>query len=132
MKRISLLSMLFLGVAAVPAAAQGMGPSKNMGLAYDGTYTGVSAVSNSSGNTWSSGGSRPCVAEPAPTLTITHGRAQFRWQDYELQGNITPSGYLMMTSSFGQVFEGQINNQYQITGQVTGYCTYDMTWQKQS
>jgi hypothetical protein len=38
----------------------------------------------------------------------------------------------MMTSSFGQVFEGSINSQYQITGQVTGYCTYDLTFQKQS
>ena len=38
----------------------------------------------------------------------------------------------MMTSSFGQVFEGSISGQYQIAGQVTGYCTYDLTWQKQS
>jgi hypothetical protein len=36
----------------------------------------------------------------------------------------------MMTSSFGQVFEGSINAQYRITGQVTGYCTYDLTFQK--
>jgi hypothetical protein len=33
---------------------------------------------------------------------------------------------MMMTFSFGQAFEGSINNQYQITGQVTGYCTYDL------
>jgi hypothetical protein len=44
---------------------------------------------------------------------------------------VTPSGYLMMTSNFGQVFEGSINGQYQITGQVTGYCSYDLTFQKQ-
>jgi hypothetical protein len=31
---------------------------------------------------------------------------------------------LMMTSSFGQVFEGSIDSQYRITGQVSGYCTY--------
>ena len=42
------------------------------------------------------------------------------------------AGYLMMTSSFGQVFEGSINSQYRITGQVTGYCSYDLTFQKQS
>ena len=34
------------------------------------------------------------------------------------------------TSSFGQVFEGSINSQYRITGQVTGYCTYDLTFKK--
>jgi len=28
------------------------------------------------------------------------------------------------------VFEGSINSQYRITGQVTGYCTYDLTFKK--
>ena len=88
------------------ANAPGPGPSKNMGLTYDGTYAGVSAVNNSAGNTWTTGGSQSCVTEPAPRLTISHGRARFPWQGYTLTGNVTPSGYLMMTSSFGQVFEG--------------------------
>jgi hypothetical protein len=140
MKRLSLPCLLLLGVAVgaleprlqlvVAANAQGLGPSMNQGLNYDGTYAGVSVVNNSRGNTWTSGGSQPCVQEPAPTLTITHGRAEFPWQGYTLSGNVTPSGYLMMTSSFGQVFEGSINSQYRITGQVTGYCTYDLTFQK--
>jgi hypothetical protein len=112
------------------ASSPGLGPSKNLGLNYDGTYVGASVVNNSAGNTWTSGGSQPCVAEPAPTLTISRGRAQFPWQGYTLTGNVTPSGALMMTSSFGQVFEGSINSQYQITGQVTGYCSYDLTFQK--
>jgi hypothetical protein len=72
------------------------------------------------------------VTEPAPTLVISRGRAQFSWQGYTLTGNVTPSGALMMTSPFGQVFEGSINSQHRITGQVTGYCSYDLTWQKQS
>ena len=137
MKRQPFSPMLVLGVAlcalqpVAAASAQGMGPSMNKGLNYDGTYAGVSVVNNSQGNTWSSGGSQPCVQEPAPTLTIAHGRAEFPWQGYTLNGNVTPSGYMMMTSSFGQVFEGSINSQYQITGQVTGYCTYDLTFQKQ-
>jgi len=136
MKYQSFTPMLLLGVAlcalsAAAANAQGVGPSMNKGLNYDGTYPGVSVVNNSQGNTWTSGGSQPCVAEPAPTLTISHGHAEFPWQGYTLSGNVTPSGYLMMTSTFGQVFEGSINNQYQITGQVTGYCTYDLTFQKQ-
>ena len=155
MNRLALLSMSLLALAACapqppvtpvaaappaappppppPAAnAPGLGPSKNMHLTYDGTYVGVSAVNNSAGNTWTSGGSQPCVTEPAPRLTISHGRAQFPWQGFTLQGNVTPSGHLMMTSSFGQTFEGSIDTQSRITGQVTGYCTYDLTWQKQS
>ena len=118
--------------AAMPASAAGLGPSKNMALNYDGTYPGVSVVNNSAGNTWTSGGSQPCVAEPAPAMTISRGKARFRWQGFTLMGNVTPSGYMMLTSSFGQVFEGSINSQYQIAGQVTGYCTYDLTFQKQS
>ena len=137
MERQSFSPMLVLGVAlcvlhpVAAANAQVMGPSKNQGLNYDGTYAGVSVTNNSQGNTWSSGGSRPCTPEPAPTLTIRHGRAEFPWESFTLSGNVTPSGYMMLTSSFGQVFEGSINNQYQITGQVTGYCTYDLTFQKQ-
>ena len=117
---------------AITASAPGLGPSKNMSLNYDGTYTGVSAVNNSAGNTWTSGGSQPCVNTPAPTLTISRGRARFPWQGYTLSGNVSPSGALMMTSSFGQTFEGAIDSQYRITGQVTGYFSYDMTWQKRS
>jgi len=137
MKRQSFSPILLFGVAVcvlhtvVAANAQGLGPSMNQGLNYDGTYAGVSVVNNSQGNTWTTGGSQPCVAEPAPTLTITHGRAEFPWEGFTLSGNVTPSGYMMLTSSFGQVFEGSINNQYQIRGQVTGYCTYDLTFQKQ-
>ena len=142
MKRLSLSPMLLLAVAAcgpqaaaplvAAASPPGMGPSKNMRLYYDGTYAGVSIVNNRTGNTWTSKGSQPCVAEPAPTLQISHGRAQFPWRGYTLTGNVTPSGALMMTSPFGQVFEGSINSQHRITGQVTGYCSYDLTWQKQS
>ena len=157
MKHTSLCLALLLGVAAcapqpgyqpvatapppvqpaptpptMTASAPGLGPSKNMGLNYDGTYVGVSVVNNSQGNTWTSGGSQPCVQEPAPTLTISRGQARFPWQGYTLTGNVTPSGSLMMTSTFGQTFEGSINSQYRITGQVTGYCTYYLTFQKRS
>ena len=130
MKRLSLSAMFVLGIA-VYANAQGLGPSMNQGLNYDGIYAGVSVVNNSQGNTWISGGSQPCVQEPAPTLSIARGRAEFPWQGYTLSGNASPSGYMMLTSSFGQVFEGSINSQYRIAGQVTGYCTYDLTFQKQ-
>ena len=41
-----------------------------------------------------------------------------------------PSAGLHDDLQFGQVFEGSINSQHRITGQVTGYCSYDLTWQK--
>jgi len=105
---------------AMTASAPGLGPSKNLGLNYDGTYVGVSVVNNSAGNTWTSGGSQPCVQQPAPTMTISRGQARFPWQGYTLTGNVTPSGFLEMSSTFGQMFEGSISSQYRISGQVTG------------
>ena len=57
MKRPTCSLTLFVGVAICalqPAAAtnaQGLGPSMNKGLNYDGTYAGVSVVNNSQGNT---------------------------------------------------------------------------------
>jgi hypothetical protein len=86
MNRVALLSSLLCAVAAcapqpgyqpvAAASSPGLGPSKNLGLNYDGTYAGVSVVNNSAGNTWTSGGSQPCVAEPAPTLTISPALAR--------------------------------------------------------
>ena len=55
MMRLSLSSMLLLGFAVsdlqpvATANAQGLGPSMNKGLNYDGTYAGVSVVNNSQG-----------------------------------------------------------------------------------
>jgi hypothetical protein len=46
------------------------------------------------------------VTEPAPTMTIARGRARFPWQGFTITGNVTPSGYLMMTSTFGQCSKG--------------------------
>ena len=69
MKRLSLFAMLLLGVAAciqqpapplvAAASPPGQGPSKNLGLNYNGTYVGVSVVNNSAGNTWTSGARNP-------------------------------------------------------------------------
>ena len=62
MMRLSLSSVLLLGLAVcalhpgAAANAQGLGPSMNKGLNFDGTYAGVSVVNNSQGNTWTSGG----------------------------------------------------------------------------
>ena len=74
----------------------------------------------------------PCVTEPAANHDRLPRPRQLQVAGFHAQRKCDPSGYLMMTSTFGQVFEGSINSQYQITGQVTGYCTYDLTFQKRS
>jgi hypothetical protein len=53
-------------------------------------------------------------------MTISRGQARFPWQGYTLTGNVTPSGALMMTSTFGQTFEGSINSQYQLNFRSLG------------
>ena len=37
----------------------------------------------------------------------------------------------MQTAVEDPLEKGSINSQYRIAGQVTGYCTYDLTFQKQ-
>jgi hypothetical protein len=115
MRRLSLSLMLLLGVAAcapqqayqpvaaappppqparppppaMPASAPGLGPSKNMGLNYDGRYAGVSAVSNIAGNTWSTGGSRP---RPLPAAGFhAHRKCDPEWlldDDFDLRPGV--------------------------------------------
>lgn len=107
--------------------------------AFDGTYSGVSAVNNSQGNTLAGGrarsegyaGSRTCrdFRRPAP-LTIHNGEARANWGQYVLRGQVTPQGRLTMTTDYGQKFEGRIESGDTVTGQLVGYCAYTLTWRK--
>jgi hypothetical protein len=125
--------------AALSVNAQSPTPAANPTGAIDGTYVGVSADNNSSGNTLAGGrartqgyaGARTCATFRAPTrLTITNGRAQVRWGDRTLEGYAAPDGSLTMTTGYGQKFEGRIEGQ-QIKGELAGYCAYNLTWPKQ-
>jgi len=58
------------------------------------------------------------------------GRAEYPWQGYTLSGNVSPSGYILLPPALAKCSRGPINSQYRITGQVTGYCTYDLTSKK--
>jgi hypothetical protein len=125
--------------AALPVDAQSPPPLANPTSAFDGTYIGVSAENNSSGNTLAGGrartqgyaGARACTTFRAPArLTITNGHARVRWADRTLEGTAAPDGSLTMTTGYGQKFEGRIEGQ-QIKGQLLGYCAYNLTWQKQ-
>jgi hypothetical protein len=138
-RAVSLLcAFLFLAVGP-PINAQSPAPPANAASAFDGTYVGVSAENNSSGNTLAGGrartqgyaGARACTTFRAPArLTITDGRARVRWGDRTLEGNVAPDGSLTMTTGYGQRFDGRIEGQ-QIKGQLVGYCAYTLTWRKQ-
>jgi hypothetical protein len=135
----SLLCALLSLAVGMPADAQSPAPSANPTSAFDGTYVGVSAENNSTGNTLAGGrartqgyaGSRACTTFRAPArLTITNGHAKVRWGDRILEGNATPDGSLTMSTRYGQRFDGRIEGQ-QIQGQLVGYCAYSLTWRKQ-
>jgi hypothetical protein len=135
----SLLSLLLSLGVGMPVDAQSPPPSANPTSAFDGTYVGVSAENNSSGNTLAGGrartqgyaGARSCTTFRAPArLTITNGRARVQWGDRTLEGYAAPDGSLTMSTGYGQNFNGRIEAQ-QIKGQLVGYCAYSLTWRKQ-
>jgi hypothetical protein len=135
----SLLGALLTLAVGLPANAQPPPPPANPTSAFDGTYVGVSAENNSSGNTLAGGrartqgyaGARSCTTFRAPArLTISNGRARVRWGDRTLEGNAAPDGSLTMTTGYGQKFDGRIEGQ-QIKGQLVGYCAYSLTWRKE-
>jgi hypothetical protein len=138
-RAVSLLCV-FLTLAVGPTSnAQWPAPPANAISAFDGTYVGVSAENNSSGNTLAGGrartqgyaGARSCTTFGAPArLTIANGRARVRWGDRTLDGNVAPDGSLTMSTGYGQRFDGRIEGQ-QIKGQLVGYCAYSLTWRKQ-
>jgi hypothetical protein len=140
MRRAVSLSCAFLVLAVGPPInAQSPAPPASTASAFDGTYVGVSAENNSSGNTLAGGrartqgyaGARECTTFRAPArLTISNGRARVRWGDRTLEGNVAPDGSLTMTTGYGQRFDGRIEGQ-QIKGQLVGYCAYTLTWRKQ-
>jgi hypothetical protein len=139
-RAVSLLCAFLILAVGPPSKAQSPAPPVNATSAFDGTYVGLSAENNSSGNTLSGGrahtqgyaGARSCTTFRAPArLTIANGRARVRWGDRTLEGNVAPDGSLTMSTGYGQRFDGRIEGQ-QIKGQLVGYCAYSLTWRKQS
>ena len=141
-RRAGVFLCAFLALrVGMPADAQAPAPSANTTSAFDGTYVGVSAENNSRGNALAGsrgnpqgyGGARGCSTFRAPAkLTITNGLARLKWIDYTLEGQVTPQGTLTMTTGYGHRFDGQIDDQHMIKGQVVGYCSYTLTWRKQA
>ncbi|MBV9377033.1 MAG: hypothetical protein JO320_18600 [Alphaproteobacteria bacterium] len=44
---------------------------------------------------------------------------------------MTPQGALTMSTGYGQPFDGRIDDQHMVKGQVVGSCAYTLTWRKQ-
>ena len=135
MKRFFLLGVSGLAVAACapqqpppPTAAAApsyaAASSSNTTTFYDGTYIGSFAQNMSA-----SGSGCPNIPV-APALTINNGLARFAALDLTYQGYVTPQGDVNMTTPAGQTFVGHIDPYYVLTGQTTGKCVYNATWQR--
>ena len=102
--------------------------------AFDGTYTGVATQNISQGNTLDvAGGNAPITCQNygvPPPLTIHNGLAQFQLLNYSFQGYVTPQGHLKMDAGYGQVIDGQMDNQGVYRAQGVGACAYTATWRK--
>src|SRR6516162_10502257 len=136
MKRLFLLGLSGLAIAACapqqpppptatmppPSYAAGSPPATT--TFYDGTYIG-SFTQNMS----ASGSGCPNFPV-APALTIRNGVAQFAALDLTYQGYVTPQGEVRMQTPEGRTFVGQIDPYYVLTGQTTGSCVYNASWQR--
>ena len=112
------------------------GSASNTTSAFDGTYVGVATQNISKGNTLDvAGGEKPITCQDygvPPALTIHNGLAQFQLLNYTFQGYVTPQGHLRMSAGYGQIVDGQIDNQGVYTAQGVGACAYDATWRRSS
>ena len=128
MRRFYLLSVPVLAIAACapqqpppPPAAEAQPQTTTY---FDGTYIG-SFTENMS----ASGSGCPNI-RVAPALTIQNGVARFAALNLTYQGYVTPQGDVRMQTPAGQTFVGHIDPHYVLTGQTTGSCVYNATWQR--
>ncbi len=119
---------LFCTCLAASAMAFALsGEASAQSASFDGTYVGVSASFR--GAMTGSGHGCPNFPAPAP-LTIAGGHAQVKWSESTLQGDVTPQGALVMRAPSAGQMSGQINAQGRLTGSYTGFCAYDLAWQR--
>jgi hypothetical protein len=107
--------------------------SVNTTSAYDGTYAGVAIEDVSAGGALAEGGDglSTCVNYSVPpAVTISNGLAQLQVNGVTFQGYVTPQGALTMRTGLGHKFEGRIDNQYVLKGQIMERCTYNLSWQR--
>ena len=97
---------------------------------FDGTYIGTSLTltGTSSGGGGKALACQTTAAAPGP-LTISNGHAQTKWGDGVLNGDVDPSGKLIMHSGLAGRFEGQVANGT-VKGSYQGYCIFALAWQR--
>jgi hypothetical protein len=135
-------------LGGTPGATQAEGSAANTTSAFDGTYTGIAITNNSKGNTLAPGGGTGSVKcqnyDQPPTLTITHGLAQFQALGVTFAGYVTPQGHLKMHTGYGATVAGQVKpvpidedfdgdfdvQTHVLHGQVLGVCAYNVSWRK--
>ena len=147
MKRLILLcaSVLAIGACASqqppPAASAttpitptnyAAGSPANTTTAFDGAWVGGPIRNMSAGETLRGPEENPSCPNynNAPNLTIANGLGQLDFSILRFQGYVTPQGVLVMRTSVGQKFEGQINSQNVLAAKVIGGCVYDATWKR--
>ena len=110
---------------AMPVAAQAPAPTTT---AFDGTYTGASREVS---KVRSGGTAGNCGVNGVPgPVTITNGVVRSQggggWE-----GTVNPQGVLVMRLPNASRFDGQIDSQGAIRGQIGGYiCVTTFVWQK--
>jgi hypothetical protein len=117
---------------AMPAAAQAPAPTTT---AFDGTYIGVSRTSEGSMERAETRGCPQGEGAPrlegASRLTIVNGSARAAW-GAPAEGAVSPQGVLVMRTSTGIRFDGQIDSKGTVTGRWSGTCSWQVVWQKLS
>jgi hypothetical protein len=109
------------GCAPPPPAPQQV--TANTTNTFDGTY-GNAVASPSAGTPMCP------YLHPLPVLTITNGLAVWQGPNLSFQGSVTPQGALVMNSSTGQTFQGQVDpSAHALRAHVAGpNCAYDVAW----
>jgi hypothetical protein len=119
-RRARILLTIATCALATSAAAQVPAPT----TAFDGTYVGVSRTFE--GDIYNSTMTRTCLpnGQPQP-LTIAGGVARVS----SFEGSVNGQGVLVMRAN-GTRIDAQIDGGGTVTGRYTGYCSYQMVWQK--
>jgi hypothetical protein len=122
--RTIVLGTIAACMLATPVAAQAPAPAPTT-TAFDGTYALVSQTLEGTIEPEYAG--RDCRGNRPAPLTIANGTATW----LNAVGSISPEGVLVMRyERAGVKFQGQIDGQGTVKGRWTGYCNYQMVWQK--
>jgi hypothetical protein len=129
--RTIVLGTMAACMLATPVAAQALAPTTT---AFDGTYVGVSRTMEGTMNNVSPT-PRGCAKnrQPGP-LTIAGDVARYNGSTLvpaTCDGSVNAQGVLVMHCPYGTRFDAQIDGRGTVTGRFTGYCSYQMVWQKE-